>query len=67
VSDNGGYTYGQLRLIAAPDGQYRHRMPGLSSTAILIAEVENQAGAITSSAPKLAARFRPVLRPFGDR
>src|SRR5688572_20355 len=64
VSDNGGYTYAQLRLVARADGHYRHRMPGLSPAAIVIAEVENQAGAITSSAPELPARFRPVLRPF---
>jgi dienelactone hydrolase len=67
VSDNGGFTYGQVRLSADKDGVFRYHHPGLSRAAVIIAEVENLAGAIASSVPELSADFRPVLRPFGQR
>jgi dienelactone hydrolase len=62
-SDNGGFTYGQLRLHAQPDGSYTARRP-LSRAAILIAEVEGPDGAVVTSIPELPSRFKPAIRPF---
>jgi dienelactone hydrolase len=67
ISDNGGFTYGQVELTAGRDGVYRLSRPGLPRDALVFAEVEGPDGAVATSAPALPPGFRPRLRPFGPR
>lgn len=63
VSDNGGFTYGQVLVHPQPDGSYvLHR--ALPADAIVIAEVEGPDGAVVTSLPQLPVGFTPPIRPF---
>jgi dienelactone hydrolase len=63
ISDNGGYTYGQVLLTPLADRSYSlHR--ALPPDAIVFAEVENSDGAVVTSLPELPKGFRPPIRPF---
>lgn len=63
MSDNRGYTYGQVTLERADDGTYRLARK-LPARAILIAEVEGAGGAVATSIPRLPRGFRPHIRPY---
>jgi hypothetical protein len=65
ISDNEGYTFGQVELSRdSADGAYHYRH-AVARTAILIAEVETADGATATSLPVLPRGFRPRVRPFG--
>ena len=68
ISDNGGFTYGQVLSPAATrrprPAAYRHHHPGLNKQAILFAEVEAADGTVATSLPDLPRGFRPIVRPF---
>jgi dienelactone hydrolase len=63
ISDNGGFTYGQVLVPPQPDGSYVLHRP-LPSGAIVIAEVEGPDGAVVTSLPELPGGFVPPIRPF---
>jgi dienelactone hydrolase len=63
ISDNGGFTYGQVLLQPQPDGSYVLHRP-LPSSAIVFAEVEGPDGAVVTSLPDLPAGLVPPIRPF---
>jgi hypothetical protein len=63
ISDNGGFTYGQVLVQPQPDRSYvLHR--SLPPGAIVFAEVEGPDGAVVTSLPDLPAHFVPPVRPF---
>ena len=63
ISDNGGFTYGQVLLAPQADHSYslRRSLPG---NAIVFVEVEGRDGAVVTSIPKLPVGFVPPIRPF---
>jgi dienelactone hydrolase len=63
ISDNGGFTYGQVLLPPLADHSYSLRR-ALPKQAIVFAEVEGPDGAVVTSIPELPAGFVPPVRPF---
>jgi dienelactone hydrolase len=63
ISDNGGFTYGQVLVQPQPDRSYVLHRP-LPAGAIVFAEVEGPDGAVVTSIPKLPSDFVPPIRPF---
>jgi dienelactone hydrolase len=63
ISDNRGFTYGQVLLPPLPDQSYSLRR-ALPKDAIVFAEVEGADGAVVTSIPDLPAGFVPPIRPF---
>jgi dienelactone hydrolase len=63
ISDNGGYTFGQVQLSQV--GSSYHYAGRVPPSAILLAEVEQMDGAVATSLPVLPADFVPKVRPFG--
>jgi dienelactone hydrolase len=63
ISDNRGFTYGQVLVKPQADGSYvLHRT--LPSDAIVFAEVEAPDGTVVTSLPELPKGFVVPIRPF---
>jgi dienelactone hydrolase len=63
ISDNRGFTYGQVLVHPQPDHSYVVHRP-LPAGAIVFAEVEGPDGAVVTSLPDLPSGWLPPVRPF---
>ena len=66
VSADCGYTYGQFELKDPVNGVYHYRHP-VGTDYVLLAEVENEDGAVSTNVPVVPTTCIPRLRPFGPR
>lgn len=64
ISDNCGFTYGQITLERGADGAYRHRAR-IDASTVLFAEAEFPEGAILTSLPRWPETCPIRVRPFG--